>query len=138
MGKDPEGPATANAATGPTAHLPAVMARNENTVRRRFWRKMAAAAAKIPFAEDAIAAYYACIDKKTPRYVRATLLGALAYFVIPTDAIPDFIAGLGFTDDATVLSGALAIVSQHIKPHHRHRAQAALQRLRQGSPVEPD
>ena len=58
--------------------------------------------------------------------VKGVLLAALAYFVIPTDAIPDFVAGLGFTDDAAVLAVAISMVSRHMTPQHRERARAAL------------
>jgi uncharacterized membrane protein YkvA (DUF1232 family) len=54
------------------------------------------------------------------------LLGALAYFVIPTDALPDFVAGIGFTDDASVLLGTLAMVRAYIRPAHREAARHAL------------
>jgi uncharacterized membrane protein YkvA (DUF1232 family) len=58
--------------------------------------------------------------------VRLTLLGALAYFVLPFDAIPDLLAGIGFTDDATVLFATIALVRAHITPVHREAARRAL------------
>jgi uncharacterized membrane protein YkvA (DUF1232 family) len=54
--------------------------------------------------------------------VKAILLGALAYFIMPADLIPDIIAGLGFTDDLTVLSAAFGMVRGHVTPEHRQRA----------------
>jgi uncharacterized membrane protein YkvA (DUF1232 family) len=104
--------------------------RNERTVERGFWRKLGAVAARIPFADEAVSAYYAARDPATPNRVKAVLLGALAYFVIPTDLVPDFIAGLGFTDDATVLLLAAQTVSGHIKPPHREKAKEKLAELR--------
>ena len=53
-------------------------------VRTRFWSTFRKAARQIPFAEDLVAAYYCALDPSTPGAVRATLLGALAYFVLPT------------------------------------------------------
>jgi uncharacterized membrane protein YkvA (DUF1232 family) len=58
--------------------------------------------------------------------VRAVLIGALAYFVLPFDAIPDFVAGIGFTDDATVLLAAIALVRSHITADHREAARRIL------------
>lgn len=101
-------------------------------MRRSFWRKLARVFARIPFAEDLLAAYHCAMDRRTPARVRAVLLAALAYFVIPTDMLPDFIAGFGFTDDATVLATAIGIVSGHITDDHRAAARAALQRLKRG------
>lgn len=103
---------------------------DEAIVERGFWRKLAGVAARIPFADEALSAYLAARDPATPTRVRAVLLGALAYFVMPVDIIPDFVAGLGFTDDATVLLLAAQTVSGHIKEHHRERARAALAKLR--------
>ena len=60
--------------------------------------------------------------------MQATLLGALAYFILPFDFIPDMLPILGFTDDAAILATALRIVSSHITPEHREAAKAALAR----------
>ena len=100
--------------------------RRLETVRRGFWRKLRASLARISFARDAVAAYYCAIDPATPTRVRAILLGALAYFIAPVDVLPDFIAGLGFTDDAAVLMLAWRSVAEHIGERHRVRAEAAL------------
>src|SRR5690606_28015955 len=110
----------------PKHQLPAVMARNEKTVDEGFWKKMARVAGKIPFAEEAAAAWYCARDPETPMRVRATLLAALAYFVMPVDFIPDIVAAFGFTDDATVLMAALGLVSSYMKPRHREAARKAL------------
>ena len=106
--------------------IPAVIAKNTRTVERGFWKKLLKMAGRIPFAEDAAAAYFCAIDPATPSRVKGILFAALAYFVVPTDAIPDFVAGLGFTDDAAVLAMAISLVSTQIKPEHRRRARAAL------------
>jgi len=98
-------------------------------VRDEFWPKMKAVAAKIPFAGDAIAAYYCAMDRDTPLRVRGTLLAALAYFVMPLDFLPDVLPALGFTDDAAVLMMAFQLISSHIKPEHRDAARAALHDL---------
>ena len=70
---------------------------NEDTVRKDFWPKLKANLARLPFAEDLVAARYAAFDSRTPLKVRGTLFGALAYFILPIDVVPDFILGLGFT-----------------------------------------
>jgi uncharacterized membrane protein YkvA (DUF1232 family) len=106
--------------------LPAVITRNERTVREGFWKKLLRVAGHIPFADDAAAAYYCATDPATPSKVRGVLLAALAYFVMPFDVIPDFIAGLGFTDDAAVMAMAIGLVSRHITQTHRKRARRAL------------
>ncbi|HTO40403.1 MAG TPA: YkvA family protein [Rhizomicrobium sp.] len=108
------------------ALLPAIVERNEKIVADGFWTKLAKKAGRVPFAEDLAAAYYCVADPATPPRVRGLLLAALAYFVMPLDAIPDFVAGVGFTDDATVLAGVIALVSRYISLEHRSHARTAL------------
>jgi uncharacterized membrane protein YkvA (DUF1232 family) len=95
-------------------------------LRRRFWRKLAAVIARIPFAEDLLAAYYCAFDRATPLSVKATLVAAIAYFVLPADAIPDVLPVIGFTDDAAVLATALRMVANHVTPEHRTLAREKL------------
>jgi uncharacterized membrane protein YkvA (DUF1232 family) len=103
---------------------------DEAELRRRFWTKLKGVAARLPFAEDLIAAYYCAFDRQTPTHVKAALIGAIAYFVLPTDFIPDVLPIVGFTDDAAVLATAIKLVASHIKPDHREAAQQTLARLR--------
>jgi uncharacterized membrane protein YkvA (DUF1232 family) len=100
--------------------------REESRVRRDFWRTVRKAAGAIPFMEELVAAYYCALDRQTPTRVRATLLGALGYFVLPLDGVPDFILGLGFTDDAAVIMAVLALMQAHISDEHRAVARQAL------------
>lgn len=106
--------------------LPDRIARDERIVREGFWRTLRRFIGTIPFAEDAVAAYYCAIDRRTPLHARAILLGAVAYFVTPFDVIPDVVAGLGLTDDATVLATAIAVAGTHIKVEHRETARRVL------------
>jgi uncharacterized membrane protein YkvA (DUF1232 family) len=103
-------------------------ARAEDTVRRGFWVKVRRFGAALPFVEDLLTAYYCAFDRDTPLQVKAALLGALAYFVLPFDAIPDVLPVIGFTDDAAVLATAIRLVATHITPVHRAAARAALAR----------
>lgn len=104
--------------------------RDEATVRRRFWTKLRRLAAEIPFAEDLLTAYYCAFDRDTPAHVRAALLGALVYFIVPLDMMPDVLPLVGFGDDAAVVSAAIKLVWSNIKPAHRDAAREALARLR--------
>jgi uncharacterized membrane protein YkvA (DUF1232 family) len=104
------------------------LAREQTYVRRSFWSKLRRFAATLPFAEDLLAAYYCAFDRATPRHVQAALVGALAYFVLPFDVVPDMMPVLGFTDDAAVLATALKLVASHMRPEHRDAAKAAIAR----------
>jgi uncharacterized membrane protein YkvA (DUF1232 family) len=101
-------------------------AQRSERVRRRFFDTFRKAARYIPFAEELVAAYYCALDPGTPHRVRAMLLAALAYFVIPTDAVPDFLVGIGFSDDAAVLLATITLVRAHITPVHLAAARRAL------------
>src|SRR5262245_1246199 len=107
-------------------------ARERERLRREFWHKARRVAAGLPFAEDLLAAYYCAFDHATPMPVKASLVGALAYFVLPFDALPDVFPLLGFTDDAAVLLTALRMVGAHMRPEHRDAARAALERMKMG------
>ncbi|NPV24142.1 YkvA family protein [Bradyrhizobium aeschynomenes] len=112
------------------------LARDRDSVRRRFWIKFKQVVARIPFAADLLAAYYCAFDKETPRHVQVALLGALAYFILPFDFLPDVMPVLGFTDDAAVLATAIRMVASHITPDHRAAARAALARLKADEDVD--
>jgi len=116
------------------------LAKDPESLRRRFWIKLKKVVGKLPFTEDLLAAYYCAFDRQTPRHVQAALLGAIAYFILPFDIIPDMLPVLGFTDDAAVLATAIRLVAAHILPEHREAARAAMKRglgwrTRLGSPA---
>lgn len=120
---------------GEGVQLPMVIARNQETVRGGFWPKLARVLAHIPFADEAVAAYYCAFDARTPLRARAILFAALAYFILPFDVIPDFLFGVGFTDDMAVLVTAIGLIRNHMTDEHRAKAREAIARLRRGEPV---
>jgi uncharacterized membrane protein YkvA (DUF1232 family) len=104
--------------------------RDEERVRRDFWDKAKRVAARLPFAESLLAAYYCALDHDTPVQAKAMLFAALAYFVLPFDFFPDLLPMIGFTDDMAVLLIALRLISSNMRPEHRDAARAALERWR--------
>jgi uncharacterized membrane protein YkvA (DUF1232 family) len=100
------------------------------TVARDFWPKIKKSLSHLPFAEDILAAYYCAFDSATPLKVKGTLVAALAYFILPFDVIPDFILGLGFTDDMAVIYAAIALVRSNITPAHRDKAKETLEKMK--------
>lgn len=101
--------------------------RREERVRSKFWRTVKRAVRQIPFMDEVVAAYYCALDTETPTRARGILLASLAYFVLPTDFIPDFLVAFGFTDDLAVLTAAITAIRPHIKDHHRDAAKRALE-----------
>lgn len=112
------------------ALVPSVQRVNEMRVRRGFWPKVARTAARIPFARQVVSVYYAARDPETPAAAKGIMLGALAYFVMPFDAVPDVLVGIGFTDDAAVITAVIAMLGANIRKRHRDAAEKALERIR--------
>ena len=100
--------------------------RQEQRVRRDFWAKLKQAGRKLPFAEEAVAAYYCATDSRTPASARAILFAALAYFIAPIDFVPDVLAVIGFGDDMAVLMSVFAILKSNITDEHRAKAREIL------------
>ena len=113
------------------ALVPSVQRVNEMRVQKGFWPKMRRTASRIPFAGQALSVWFAARDPETPTAAKGIMLGALAYFVLPIDAIPDIFAGIGFTDDAAVITALIDTLGANIKRRHKDQADAALERLRQ-------
>jgi uncharacterized membrane protein YkvA (DUF1232 family) len=92
-----------------------------------FWRKLGRFAAKAgkSLIIHALTLYYTLQDKDTPKWAKSIIIGALGYFILPMDAIPDFIPAAGLTDDFAALTAALGMVSMHVKPEHKEKAQSA-------------
>ena len=112
------------------ALVPSVMKLNEQRVDEGFWPKIRRVAAKVPFAKEALSVWYCAKDDETPLAAKGMILAALAYFVLPVDAVPDFIAGLGYTDDAAVFTALMAIVGRNLKPKHKLAAKRDIEKLR--------
>lgn len=95
-----------------------------------FWDKVSRFAKKAgrEVVEKALWLHYAAQDEKTPVWAKTTIYGALAYFILPTDAIPDFIPGAGFTDDLGALVAAVTTVAIYITPEVRERAAGQVQK----------
>ena len=129
--KPAAGPISPEDAIDPSkALVPSVQKVNEVRVRTGFWPKIGRVAARIPFANQAVSVYYAARDPETPMAAKGIMLGALAYFVMPIDAIPDVLAGIGFTDDAAVITAVIATLGANVRKRHRDLAEKALDRLR--------
>lgn len=81
-----------------------------------FWEKAVTYAKKAgkEVIEKGLWLYYASQRPDIPGWAKAVIYGALGYFILPLDAIPDVMPGIGFTDDLGVLAAALATVSTYV------------------------
>ena len=98
--------------------------KNEQAAREGFVAKAKRYLNRLPLAESTVAMYFCMLDPKTPMWVKGIAAAALAYFILPLDAIPDLMPLVGFSDDASALAGALAAVSGHVTEAHRASARA--------------
>ena len=73
--------------------------------------------------------WYAFRAPDTPAWAKAVIVGALGYFISPVDAIPDFIPGAGYVDDAGVIASALAAIALYVTDEVKARAEEAVNRL---------
>lgn len=111
------------------------MARQFQSFEKKFsdsglWTKLAryAKTAGREVVEKVLWLYYAAQDPKTPRWAKTAIYGALGYFIFPLDAIPDFAALVGYTDDLGVLLAALATVSAYVTEDVKARASNTMER----------
>lgn len=81
--------------------------------------------------ELALQLFFAARDEKTPGWARTVIYGALGYFIVPTDAVPDFLPVTGFMDDLGVLTAALAAVAFSVTEEHRTRARKFVRKLKE-------
>ncbi|PPC64127.1 hypothetical protein C1Y41_05680 [Pantoea sp. ICBG 1758] len=89
-----------------------------------FWSKIVKYAKKAgsEVVEKALWLYFAAQRPDTPIWAKTTIYAALAYFVLPIDAVPDAIPVVGFSDDLGVLAGSLAAVSMYIDDNVKAQA----------------
>ena len=88
-----------------------------------FWKKLRryALAAGREVVEKALLLYYAAQQEKAPAWAKATIAGALGYFIVPLDAVADLTPAVGYADDLGVLVLALAAVATYINDEVRQQ-----------------
>jgi uncharacterized membrane protein YkvA (DUF1232 family) len=103
----------------------------EEYSEEKFWDKVKQYGKKLgcETLRQALILFYVLWDPETPVEHKAIIIGALGYFILPVDLVPDFVAGLGFVDDVTVIAKALHTVAISIKDKHRQQAEEKLKEL---------
>lgn len=96
-----------------------------------FWMKVRKYAKKIGAAGiyTVFLLYYTFRKPDLPLKARSTILGALGYFIMPIDFIPDMTPIIGYTDDMVALTGALLLVAAYIDDSTKAQARARVQKL---------
>ncbi|MCB0738049.1 MAG: DUF1232 domain-containing protein [Bacteroidetes bacterium] len=99
-----------------------------NYSEESFWQKLKKQALKagVQVVYLALILYFVFIDKKTPKRAKIIVASALGYFILPTDLIPDFILGVGYSDDLGALILAASQIISNINPEYKAQARAKL------------
>lgn len=99
-------------------------------VEHDFWKKLAQQAKKMgrSLLEQALKLFYAAQDPETPHWAKITIYATLAYLVLPLDAVPDVLPGIGYSDDLGVLAAAMSAVALYVKEEHIQKARQTLKR----------
>lgn len=91
----------------------------------RFWKKVERVAKKVGATVllPVFTLYYTLQDEKVPVKHKAYIIGALGYFILPVDLIPDGILPvIGFTDDIAVMTLVINLIKDNITPEIKARA----------------
>ena len=96
-----------------------------------FFKKISAFGVKIgvEILFYALILFYVLTDEKVSFKNKMVIMGALGYFILPTDFIADFIPVLGFSDDAAFLTFALMSISKSITPEIKEKAKKKIKEL---------
>ena len=96
---------------------------------QHFWEKLSqfAKQAGRTVVEKALTLYYAAQRPETPLWAKTVIYSSLAYFVLPTDAIPDFTPFVGYGDDLSAIASAMAAVAMSITPEVKASARQKIE-----------
>ena len=95
-----------------------------------FWAKLRqfAGVAGRQVVEKALWLYFATQAETCPTWAKTTAYGALAYFILPADAVPDILPGVGYVDDLGALAAAVSIIASQITPEVKQKTAETLDR----------
>lgn len=87
-------------------------------VEQNFWQKLASLKGKHSFKRDLLALYRFMKDPTVSLLKKAVAIGALLYFILPLDSIPDLSPIIGFLDDIGIVAMAVKYLSNEIKRYY--------------------
>ena len=95
-----------------------------------FWKKLQNKVKKIGMKVTyaALLCYYVLKSPDVSRKDKAKIYGALGYFILPLDLIPDYVPMMGYTDDLSALLYCLHSIWKNITPEIERQAREQLYR----------
>lgn len=88
-------------------------------------KKVAASAGK-SLIYNVLLLYYVMLEPTVPIAYKTMIIGALGYFILPLDLVPDVIPVAGYADDAAALAALVKTVNDCITPQIKAKANAKL------------
>ncbi len=73
--------------------------------------------------------FYSLKDPNVPAKAKATIIGALGYFIAPLDMILDAVPVAGYTDDLATIMIALGVVAIYITDETKEKAKKKTKQL---------
>jgi uncharacterized membrane protein YkvA (DUF1232 family) len=84
--------------------------------------------AGLTLVERALWLHYAALRPETPQWAKAVAWSAVAYLLLPLDAVPDALPGTGYVDDLATIAYAVHTISRFVDEEVRARTRRTLQR----------
>ncbi|MFK9095065.1 YkvA family protein [Bacillus salipaludis] len=105
-----------------------IEAAGKNFSDEKFWDKLKTfgkkAGSSVVYA--VLLLYFTLQKPEVPVKAKTIIIGALGYFILPFDLIPDFAVGVGYTDDLGALGVALFQVAMYIDDDIKNKAKEKL------------
>ncbi|MCG7344027.1 DUF1232 domain-containing protein [Sporosarcina sp. ACRSL] len=100
----------------------------EHYSEKKFWNKVLKYAKKagVKVTYAALLLFYTLQKPTTPIKAKSIIIGALGYFILPLDLIPDVAPVVGYVDDLGVIIGALVVVAAHIDNESKQKAKGKI------------
>lgn len=83
-------------------------------VEENFWSKVEKVGKKLSFTKDVKALFNYFLDKSIPWYRKSIVVGALVYFIMPIDSIPDMAPLVGYLDDLGVITAVIKYLGSEL------------------------
>jgi uncharacterized membrane protein YkvA (DUF1232 family) len=87
-------------------------------VEENFWSKVEKVGKKLSFTKDVKALFNYFVDGSIPWYRKSIVVGALVYFIMPIDSIPDIAPLIGYLDDLGVITAVIKYLGSELTQYY--------------------
>ncbi|BCS96404.1 hypothetical protein DSLASN_20360 [Desulfoluna limicola] len=113
---------------------------SEHYNEQSFGRKVEAlpGGARKKVLQKAATLYAIMTEPAVPAWVKASIVGALGYFVCPLDLVPDVLPGVGFIDDVALMGLLIVEIGAYVTSSVQQRAEAFREQWNTRDIINPD